>query len=231
MDSLPADSSLRPIPDWCEPAKHLFISIPMKHANVSEFTMASMFSSRGIDCRIDIRTVSRDPYIHRARNSLVTEFLQSDATDLMFLDDDVGFEAEAIGKIARAEKPFVGGVYPMKTEDGGEKYPIDLFPGVQTAVGGLLEVPMIPTGFLKLNRVVFEYMPYEFYRNVKGQIQFGYFDTFIGGGEFVGEDVRFCRTWRNLGGKIYLMPDLSFQHIGPHTWEGNFHKHLLEICR
>ena len=235
MDTLSPPARLgaaaSPLSDWCPPAKRLMIAIPAYTETVSDYTVASLFASQGIDFQIDVRTISRDPYIHRARNALVTEFLQGEATDLLFLDSDVGFDPTALARIGHAEKPFVAGVYPKKT-DGELDFPLDILPGIQaTDMNGLLEVRMVPTGFLRLNRSVFEHMPYEIYRGTKGQVQFGYFDTFLGGGEFIGEDVRFCRQWRERGGKIWLLPDITFQHLGFKTWEGNFHQHLLKICQ
>jgi hypothetical protein len=52
----------------------------------------------------------------------------------------------------------------------------------------------------------------------------------VDGGKFVGEDVAFSATWRHLGGKIWVLPNLNFQHVGLKTHEGNFSNYLMRVC-
>ena len=211
----------------CEPAKHLLIVIPSYTGKVAIETMASVVCSQGIDFKVGFQSVSRDPYIDRARNALVTHFLtETDATDLLFIDDDLGFPLDAIAKIGHSTRPFVGGVY--RTKDEKIHFPVDFLDGPKIRdEDGLLEVSMIPTGFLRLNRGVFDFIQHVVYEN-QGRKQIGFFKALMGDGKYVGEDVAFCHEWRGAGGKIFCMPDLTFQHVGLKTYEGNLHQHLAE---
>lgn len=209
--------------EFCAPASHILIAVPCYTGRPTIEMVASIVSQQNVPCRLEFRSIARDPYIDRARNSLVTEFLLgTQATDLLFIDDDVGFELEAVRKIALTQRPFVGGVYPERKDD--TNFPFDLLPGeVATNSEGLLEVSMVPTGFLRLNRAVFDLMPHKEVVE-RGAKRLDFFRK----NEEVGEDVDFCRRWREINGKIFVIPDISFSHTGPKSWEGNLHHHLME---
>ena len=53
--------------------------------------------------------------IDRARNALAVNFLVSDATHLLFIDADIGFEAADIIKMVESDKDVICGIYPSKT--------------------------------------------------------------------------------------------------------------------
>lgn len=52
--------------------------------------------------------------ITRARNSMAYDFLNSDATHLMFIDADIGFTPADIPRMAAADKDIICGIYPKK---------------------------------------------------------------------------------------------------------------------
>jgi len=225
----------------CEPAKKLQIAIPSYSGKIAIETIASIMGSADIPCQIEFQSVSRDPYIDRSRNALVTNFLlESDATDLLFLDDDVGFDPQTIRQIVLARRPVVAAVYPVK--EFPIKFPIDFLPGpVRSDEEGLIQLAMMPTGLMRLNRTVFDYMPYDVYENGKGQRQLGFFRTLRPGpvqvgnwrdapisGKYIGEDVYFCWEWRERGGQVFVSPNHDLTHTGLYTWEGNLHRWLLE---
>jgi hypothetical protein len=49
-----------------------------------------------LDIALDVRFVVHDCFISRARNILAGQFLASDATHLLYIDDDIGFTAESV---------------------------------------------------------------------------------------------------------------------------------------
>lgn len=226
------------VPQTCEPAKNLLIGVPSYTGKPAMEVLSSVLNSRfkdwpGIhpEFKICMMGVYRDPYIDRVRNSIVTTFLENpDFTDLLFLDDDVGFDPTAIAKIASARKPLVGGCYPKCTDDLTVQFPMDFIQGKEiVAQDGLIEVAMIPTGFMRINRVVFDWMPYVPYE-CYGKQQKGYFKTQIANNMYLGEDVIFCHMWRALGGKVWVCPDITFTHVKGRNYEGNLHNWLMENC-
>src|SRR5258708_37840309 len=65
----------------------------------------------------DVRTVS-DSLITRARNHIANEFLREDGfTHLLFIDADLGFDANAVLRYLAFAKDLVCGVYPLKRID------------------------------------------------------------------------------------------------------------------
>jgi hypothetical protein len=52
--------------------------------------------------------------ITRARNTLVFDFLDTDATHLMFIDADITFNPEDIVSMVKADKDIICGLYPKK---------------------------------------------------------------------------------------------------------------------
>lgn len=154
----------------------------------------------------------------KGRNQLVKEFLASDDDRLVFLDGDVTFEPGDLIKIAQHPKDFVGGCYRYKRDI--EKYPIGWIPGdLHSDRHGLIEVAMLPTGFLALSRKVFDSFrqkhPNRNY-TIEGNETYCYFQIPYADGALYTEDAYFCREWREMGGQIYLDPFPTLTH-----WEYN----------
>jgi hypothetical protein len=152
------------------------------------------------------------------RNQIVKEFLASDDDRLVFLDADVTFEPGALLKIAHHPVDFVGGAYRLKQEK--EQYPIYLLNESRPfGPSGLVEVAMVPTGFLSLSRQVFtrfrEHYPNRGY-STHGSESYCYFQIPYRDGSLYTEDAYFCREWREKGEKIYLDPEIHLTH-----WAGN----------
>jgi len=60
---------------------------------------------------------AQDSLITRGRNRIGNAFLESDCTDLLFLDADLHFEPEAALELLNTPHEFIGCVYPMKSVD------------------------------------------------------------------------------------------------------------------
>jgi hypothetical protein len=63
-------------------------------------------------------TAAHDSLVTRSRNSLVSGFLDApDATHLMFIDADTGFEPGQFGRLLAFDEDVVAGMYPIKNLD------------------------------------------------------------------------------------------------------------------
>jgi hypothetical protein len=69
---------------------------------------------------IGLYTAAHDALITRCRNTIVAGFLDSSATHLMFIDADLGFDAEQFGRMLAFDEDVVCGVYPLTTIDWGK---------------------------------------------------------------------------------------------------------------
>jgi hypothetical protein len=115
--------------------------------------------------------------ITRARNRCVDDFLRSDATHLMFIDADIGFDPSYVGKLMEYDKDIICGLYPKKeinwprvaeaVKKDVEPKDLAKYTGtlvvnliknetVEVKVGELLEIKNGGTGFMLIKREVFE---------------------------------------------------------------------------
>jgi hypothetical protein len=72
----------------------------------------------GAGFRVDLALLGNDAMITRSRNSLVAAFLDApNLTHLMFVDADIKFEPQALGRLLRFDEDVVAGLYPLKITD------------------------------------------------------------------------------------------------------------------
>ncbi len=138
-------------------------------------------------------------YIDRSRNACVKKFLETDCTDLLFVDGDLVFENHAMEKIIKYDKPIVAGSYRLKQIF--EHYPVMIDfdrkdSNCKDEETGLVWVHSAPTGFMRIQRSVFEKMAqhYELIADTHEIIPF--FETgmkVFNDGQWWGEDTAFCK--------------------------------------
>lgn len=181
---------------------------------------------------MDTQFILQDSLIMRARNQLVSDFLASEASDLVMIDSDIGWGAADILRLLQHDAQMVAGVYQRKSDDK-----VDFavrFPGggvVQDRHTGLMAAECVGTGFLRLRRDALELMTAK-YQNLRYQDQTGrtmhcLFDTSFIDGHFYGEDFTFCDRWRAIGGEVWVDPDIRLSHIGSKA----FNKSLWEALQ
>ncbi len=179
------------------------------------------------------RLMAGNCYIALARNHLVSEFMESNADAIVFIDDDMGFPSDGISKLIATGKDIVGGVYPMKSNE--ENYPVRCFTnedGTPEVENGLIHCGGLPTGFLLIRRNVIEammkaYPEREFFDAKTEKKHFDLFACERADGAWWGEDYRFCNLAREAGFKCWCLPDLNFTHRGQFVWGGNYHEYML----
>ena len=69
---------------------------------------------------IELRWVVGNSNLARARNELVAEFLASDCTDFIFVDDDMGWKANDVLRLIASEQDYIGGVGRKKGDEPGD---------------------------------------------------------------------------------------------------------------
>jgi hypothetical protein len=148
-------------PDRCAPAQNLFIAVPAYGGVVSTETASALIETasalRQAGLKVATAFANGNCYIEAARNDLVADFLESGYGDMLFVDADVGFLAATVLCMCLATRPFVAAIYPKKTE--ALEFPIEFKPGDRWSdAEGLIEVKMVPTGLLRLNREVFSHV-------------------------------------------------------------------------
>jgi hypothetical protein len=98
---------------------------------------------------------------------------------------------------------------------------------------GLVSLKDAGTGFMLIKRSVFDAMSkaypelqYNNDINVDKELDkftFAFFDTIIEASSkrYLSEDYTFCRRWQDLGGQVWLDPNISLNHYGTLPFHGN----------
>lgn len=169
-------------------------------------------------------------HVDDARNSVVRDFLESDCTDLVFLDADVDWEPKDLVRLCSHDLDIVGGVYPYRRE-GGEEMPVRLMPGA-SAENGLLEVEGLPTGFIKIKRHVLQEMASSALKYFDKTYETALvFDRPDPGADKTrwGGDIDFCNRFRARGGHIYADQELRLGHTATIVIRDSLGAHLRRI--
>lgn len=195
-------------------------------ANVNELHSAGI--------KVELRSEEGNCYITTARNSLVKMFLESECTDMIFVDTDMWFEDKAILKLMQWDKDIVCGVYPKKKDV--EEYTARTYIDLETnkllidPVTGLIELDAGPTGLMRIQRQVLvklvEKNPQLKYVGDNGVAHYDLFECFRDGDTWWGEDYAFCHKAKKQGFRIWAEPRIDFCHIGTKIWRGNFQKYI-----
>ena len=199
---------------------------------ISMIVTLDLLGKLGIEC--DIQTIVGVP-VFDARNTLANRMLATNYTDLMFIDADEASDAFDVVRLLASGLPFVGGVGKKKSTVSDSELSascctfLDRNGNVPITDAGFVEVEGIGTGFLLINRSVFEKMrdahPEWMRESVHSQKEefFEFFacDLDETGMRREGEDLSFSRRWRNLGGTIFMHPNICIDHYGTFNYTGD----------
>jgi len=172
------------------------------------------------------------PYISMARNNLARKFMESDCTAMVFIDADVGFAPGAFYDLIMSEEDLIGGAYPKKQD--AEEYAVRLKKGDDEnaiLVNGVLQAEGLATGFMKISRSALEQLqtahPELVYADgISGKKTYNFFGEYIKDGRMYYDDFGFCHLWEQLGGTMWVLPNITFTHTGSRNYEGNLHEYL-----
>ena len=152
--------------------------MPLYEGNISHVTLTGIidlvqwFALKKIEYKFYF--ISKDSLVSRARNTIVTKFLDDeefDGTHLFFLDADIGFSHKNFERLLNFNKDLVCGVYPtkginwerLKTLDNRTVKPQNLMnynvnfidPSNIKLDNGFAEVKEGATGFMLIKKEVF----------------------------------------------------------------------------
>lgn len=215
------------------PKRHVWIAIPAYTGTIHMGTMRSViadmlaFADRGD--KVTIFDESGNAMIGDCRALIVAKFLEGDGTDLVFVDSDVSWEAGALLKLVDQPVDFVAGIYPQRKDPINycvrwKADKAELWADPET---GLLEVEGVPAGFMRLTRAMLERMVAHYPDTAfhcdpaKDQTAWALFDPHRIGRIKFGEDYSFCRRWTDIGGKVWVDPEIRMGHCGNKTFIGS----------
>jgi hypothetical protein len=174
------------------------------------------------------------PYISRARETMLRKAMQHNADVIVFIDHDLSWRPQDLLKLIETEGDVVAGTYRFKQEP--EEYMGAVIPDIhqrpQVRDDGAIKGYCVPAGFLKVtrgavNRFMLGYPELQYVD--EGTFTVDLFNHGAHKGVWYGEDYAFSRNWRDLGGQIWIVPDLEITHwLGETPYPGNFHRFLLQ---
>ena len=156
-----------------------------------------------------------------ARNTIVKEFLKTDCTHLLFIDDDMIFEEEAIVKLLSMDVDVATGIAYQRGEpyapciflfnpDDKCFYPAEVISDKEKR--GQVQVDAVGGYFLLIKRRVLEKVEKPWF--VYGDTSLGFNDSEDPDNRGIGEDVYFSAKSRLAGFEIWCDTDLDITHIG-----------------
>jgi hypothetical protein len=215
----------------------LFVFVPAFGRQITSSTfeathllMAALFA-KGIEANIG--TFSW-PDIEEVRNFALTywyDAMPAEFTHMLFVDADVGFEANMVLDMIAFGEPVVGATYPKKT------LPISwVGSGLpdHNQRGGFLEVEGLGFGCVLIRRdaipPMIERFPEKIYPTIPlPQIAppgmhrtLGFFDCMRVPEGKVSEDIAFCKRYRETGGKVWMSTAYTTSHEGSYLFADCF---------
>ena len=221
--------------------RKLFVALPaydfkvsLKLA-VSLARLAQQLPLHGIE--LSIGSVCGCSVVSRARNILVRDFLDSDCTDLIFIDSDINFQADDVLRLmawaSDPKKGIVGGVPRTRKVDKVYIAQLDQDEeGVTMNRMGLVRAKRIATAFMLVRREVFERLVSEnpqwnyHDHNTDKQLN-AVFDFLVNEEGYIGEDYLFCDRARAIGYEVWIDPTIKLGHMGVQEYEGDFGRVIL----
>lgn len=221
--------------------RKLFVALPaydfkvsLKLA-VSLARLAQQLPQHGIE--LSIGSICGCSVVSRARNLLVRDFLDSDCTDLMFIDADINFEPDSVLRLMAwandPKKGIVGGVPRTRKTDKVYIAQLDQDEeGVTMNRMGLVRAKRIATAFMLVRREVFERLVNEnpqwnYYDHNTDKLLNAVFDFLVTEEGYMGEDYLFCDRARAIGYEVWVDPTIKLGHMGVQEYEGDFGRDVL----
>ena len=174
------------------------------------------------------------PYVSYGRNVLTALFLESGFDYQLFVDADLEFEPDVVGRMILAKKDAICVPYRKKTQDQVLKFSIEFNDPTNIEVDekGIVELKMGPAGLTLIHRSVYEKLikdnpdlkikQKEIISEKANSYFYNFWDTSFGkDGTWWGEDVNFCNLIRKSGFKFYGVVDGQTTHHGSFGWTGS----------
>lgn len=216
-----------------DPEPHVLIATPCHDWSYSTHYMVSMLATQkyhlqnGIPFSGPISWTGAE--VERARNCMVAQFMGDPKyTHICFIDSDQGWPADTVARLVSHSVDMVGVPIRKKTQE--VHWNITVKDQSVEIRNGLIEVDGIGTGILLISRKVIERM-FEAYpdlqvledeelpHSMRGSM-YALFQRTLDNGQYVSEDLMFCRRFKRIGGRIFADPTIEACHVGRAEFTG-----------
>jgi len=222
--------------------RSVFIALPAYDFKVSLKLAISLSQfaqqapKHGVD--IQIGSICGCSVVSRARNLLAQDMLDSECTDLMFIDADINFEAADIFRLmawtSDPKKGIVAGVPRTRSTTKTYIATLDQDEDGQLFMNemGLVRAKRVATAFMMVRRDVFETLDaahpeWRYYDERTERSIPCMFDFMKTDEGYIGEDFLFCDRAREVGFEVWIDPTIKLGHMGVQEYEGDFGNEVL----
>ena len=172
------------------------------------------------------------PYIGYGRNVLAALFLESDYDYQLFIDADVAFEPDVVGRLILANKDFICCPYRKKTQDNSVIYSVNFedHKNINIDDKGITQIKRGPAGLTLIHRRVYEKLiakhpdlhikNYSSISKEAAKYLYNFWETELQDGMWIGEDVKFSDLVREAGFKFHALVDGETTHYGSFGYKG-----------
>ena len=212
--------------------RHVVIGLPSYAGTVHIGTMRSLMcdvlalQAKGVVVSLDDECANT--VIANARARIVHRFLtETDGTDLVFVDNDVLWQAHGLQRLLSYPVDVVGGAYPKRKDP--IEFPVHYVDGEAGPVADhklrLLKMGAVSGGFTRWTRHALQRLTDHYREDLSydedGLQIVGLFESYkLANGQKLSEDYAICRRWTDIGGAVYLDPEIRMGHMGLKCFEG-----------
>lgn len=171
--------------------------------------------------------------VAKSRNYLAATFMLHDATHILCVDADQGWEPIDLMRLLAHDREFIGAAIRKKTDK--IVWNCNWDPEIETDEAGLMPVTSLGMGFVLLKRSVLQKMiaadpEARFEDPGDNDGLYVLFENYLDRAtrRYMGEDIRFSEKWTALGGKIWIDPELDISHVGRYDFHGRIGDYLLK---
>ena len=222
--------------------RSLFIALPAYDFKVSLklaislAQFAQQAQQHGVS--IQIGSICGCSVVSRARNLLAQDMLDSECTDLMFIDSDINFEAADIFRLmawtSDPKKGIVAGVPRTRSTTKTYIGTLDADENGELTMNGmgLVRAKRVATAFMMVRRDVFvtldeAHPEWRYYDERSERTVPCIFDFMKTDEGYIGEDYLFCDRAREAGFEVWVDPTIKLGHMGVQEYEGEFGRDVL----
>lgn len=184
--------------------------------------------------QIQFSNISGCSVVSRARNLIAKDFLDSDCTDLIFIDSDINFDANDLFRLlawtSDPKKGIVAGIPVARKKGQVFISTLDMDENDQVVMNkmGLVRAKRVATAFMCIRKEVFETLrdahPEWVYRDERmdDKVLYSFFDFLSTPEGYIGEDYLFCDRAREHGYEVWIDPTIKLGHVGVEEFMGCF---------
>jgi len=187
---------------------------------------------------IQIGSICGCSVVSRARNLLVKDMLESDCTDLLFVDSDINFEPEDVYRLmawaSDPKKGIVGGVPRTRSDNKVYIATLDYDENNELTMNrmGLVRARRLATAFMLVRREVFTTLvdahpEWSYYDSRTARTLSAVFYFKLTDEGYMGEDYLFCDRAREHGFEVWVDPTIKLGHMGVQEYMGDFGAEVL----